>query len=351
MPKRNKISIFKLLKLRTAKLSRLLHTSRGKDILLFLLFLIVSYGFWLIQKLNEVDQRDFNIELRINKVPNDVRFISELPRNLRVSVRDKGIVLTRFAWGGTPKLNLNYSDLTFDEINDRLILSEQTLNSKVRDLFGTSTQILAHQPDSISVMITNRPPTIAKVIPQIDISTTPECVISGDIRVYPDSVKIFSAPHAKLPSLHISTEKLIRSGVKDTVRAELALINASGTMAEPATVSVVVPVEPLISKTSEVPVQIVNPIRGVNIVLFPSRVKVSYLLPMSMYNNERDVIRVTADFRHKSGGKVPLSVSQLPDYYHAVELSTDSIEYLLEQSLPVVQRVSDLPPAAGRDRK
>lgn len=333
MPTRSNNSGNHYVREQMAKFRRLLHTSRGKDILLFLFFLCVSYVFWLILELNDTAQRDFDLELRVTGVPEGVKFISEVPENVHVSVRDKGIQLAHYAWGGTPKLNINYSDLTVDELNDRVVLSEQMLNTRLREIFNGSAQIVSSRPDSLSIIVTNRPPRMAKVIPDVDVTTMAQCVISGRITVNPDSVAVYSATHAPIPPAKISTEKLIRGDLKDTLRISLALNHSGNLKVEPAKVTVTIPVEPLISKTREIPVKVLNVPKNHNVVLFPSRAKISYLLPMSLFNSERGSVTVTGDYTRRANGKIPLSISEIPDNYHAVELLTDSIEYLIEQRI------------------
>lgn len=65
-------------------------------------------------------------------------------------------------------------------------------------------------------------------------------------------------------------------------------------------------------------------------ITFPSTVEISYLVPMSVYNNDNYVVKAYADYR-KSAGKLALSLSAVPEEYSGVTLMTDSVEYLLEQ--------------------
>lgn len=313
----------------------MLHTSKGKDILLFLLFLLVSYGFWLTQELNDEEQRSFELELRIGHVPSDVKFISDVPSRIHISVRDKGIELLRYKWSGTPQITVNYDELTYDEHNDRVSFSNQLLLSKLHTSLPASATILTCQPDSLSITVTKRAPTPARVYADVEITPSPECVISGPVTVNPDTVLIYSGNHAQIPSSKIHTEKLIRSGVKDTLHVSVSLLAPQGTMAEPSRVKVTVPVEPLMSKSREVPVQVINYLGNANVVTFPSRVRISYLIPKSLFNKEKEMVNVVADFTRRSGSRLPIRILNCPDYYHAVEIDTDSIDFMLEK--PIVE--------------
>lgn len=334
MPKSKPDNGKRTLRRKAAIFLRLLRSSRGKDIFIFLLFLGMSYVFWLILTLNDDMQRDLKVKFEIDNVPADVTFISEVPQDLLVSVRDKGTVLTNYTWGGTPSLKINYSDLTYDGVKDRVMLGEQQLSAKVRSIFGSSTQIISMKPDSLSLVITNRPASTAIVEPQIDVTPAPQCVISGPIIISPDTVTVYSARHLRIRPKAVKTVRISRTDIKDTLSIEARILPEPGTRVVPDKVMITVPVEPLISKKRDVQIRIIGAADPNSIVLFPSRVMVSYLLPMSLYNSENGIITVSANFSKRSDGKIPLELGALPEYYHGVELSTDSVEYLIEQRAP-----------------
>lgn len=331
MPTRSKHTGFiNQVRRQAAAVRRLLRTSRGHDILVYCVFLAISYGFWLIMRLNDVDQRDFDVPLQIQGTPENITYISDVPKSVHVTVRDQGIALVRYDWGSSKALNFNYTDFTHDEVNDRLVLSSQKLNSRLREIYTGSAQIMTVRPDSLSLLVTTRKPSMARVIPDIEVSTSTQSVISGPITVSPDSVKIFTPTHSALPGPTVHTEKLIRSGLEDTLRIKLELLSPQGARVEPSSVTVTIPVEPLIAKKQEVNVNIVNA-GDTRYVLFPATVNVSYLLPMSMYHSESGTIIVRGDFNERSENRIPIEIVSHSPYFRGVELATDSVEYLIEE--------------------
>lgn len=314
-----------------AKFRHLLHTSRGQDILLFVVFVMVSYGVWIVLKLNDTTHHDFNVELKISDIPSNMHFISDVPEKLQASVLDKGLNLAKTAWGSTPQLKLKYSDFHYDEVNDKLTLSRKSLNSHMRSIFGANSQITSTNPDSLSFIVTKRAPNRAKVVPDVNITPIRQCVISGPIIVEPDCVLIYSPSHSNIPPNTILTERLVRSDIRDTLTMELNILNSSYTKAEPAKVTVTIPIEPLMSKTREVAIELINEPQNGNIVLFPTKVPVSYLLPMSLFNAERGTITVVADYSKRSANRIPVRITSHPKDYQTVEVTTDSVDYIFEQ--------------------
>lgn len=329
MPTKSKFSL-RTLRLLIVKVLRLLRSSKGRDLLIFLLFLAVSYAFWVILALNDDIQQEVRVRLEISDVPQGYTFITEPPEYLTLGVRDKGTVLANYSLSGGKTLKIDYSDMVFDESRDRVTLSPQVLENRLRSFFDPTTQIISMRPDSLSLIVTDRTPNPAKVIPDVDVSPASQFVIAGNIKVVPDTVSVYSARHLHIRPRTVSTVKITRTELKDSLTLEVRLQSEPGTRMVPDKVRLTIPVEPLISKNREVPVNLLHATDDM-VVLFPSYVRVSYLLPMSLYNSENNVVTVTADFSKRNNGKIPISIGALPDYYRGVELSTDSVEYLVEQ--------------------
>lgn len=311
----------------------LIHSSRGKDVLIYSLFLLVSYGFWVIMSLNDDSQRDLEVKIEITDVPADIVFVSDVPKSLQVNVRDKGTTLAGYYWNGVPSLKLSYDEFTTYPLKDRIAFPEQELTARVRSLFSSSSQIVSIRPDSLSLVYTDRPGATAIVVPDVQVVPSPQCVISGPITVSPDTVTVYSARHLSAMPASVKTMTLSRSNLKDTLVAEVRIHPESGVRVVPDRVTITVPVEPLIAKSRIVPITLLHGTSTSthDVVMFPSQVTVSYLLPMSLYSSENAVITVNADFYNRSGKKIPLTLGAIPDYYRGVSLSTDSIEYLIEQ--------------------
>ncbi|WP_438638198.1 hypothetical protein [Muribaculum gordoncarteri] len=67
-------------------------STRGREILLFLVFsLSPTYSGWLLTLNNEV-QEDLEVPITLTNVPDSVTLISDVPPSLKVSVRDKRLV-------------------------------------------------------------------------------------------------------------------------------------------------------------------------------------------------------------------------------------------------------------------
>ena len=97
--------------------------------------------------------------------------------------------------------------------------------------------------------------------------------------------------------------------------------------------SVIVPVERLVSKQATVSLTTKNVPLGMRLVTFPSSVKVSYLLPLSAYDNlPSDAVEVFVDYDDVSSHstKLPIKAGKQSSKISKVSLQSDSVEFVLE---------------------
>lgn len=130
-------------------------STRGKEVLLFLLFLMISYIFWLLLTLNNEMQEDIDVPIEIVEIPDSVTVISGIPDALKVSVRDKGSSLMKYRMGGIKPMKINWND--YSSAKNKFLLNKADLGAKLRDYFGTGSQIVTILPDSLSLNYTTSP--------------------------------------------------------------------------------------------------------------------------------------------------------------------------------------------------
>ena len=146
--------------------SEALRTSKGRNILTFLVFLAISAVFWLLLALNDDVQQDYNIPVQLEGFPEDVTLLSGYNTTLSVAVKDKGSSLMKYEFGNNPTMKLNFDDFinTGDTV---LTIRASQLNSAVRSIFGNSASVVAMRPDSLKMTYTSNPGIKVPVIPSV----------------------------------------------------------------------------------------------------------------------------------------------------------------------------------------
>ncbi len=311
-------------------------SARGKEILLFLLFLMISYVFWLLLTLNNEMQEDIDVPVEIAGIPDSVTVISNVPDVIKVSVRDKGSALVKYKLGTMKTMKINWSD--YSSSKNKFLLNKADLGAKLREYFGSGSQIVTMLPDSLSLYYTTSPGRKVAVKVITDLKPIFGSIINGPVTASTDSVWLFSVEDLPHHLTSVETAPIVRGSLSDTTVITVSIKPVPGVKIIPDEITVTIPVEPLIARKQMATVIAKNLPDHISLHTFPSRIEIEYLVPMSEYNSEPYEINAYVDYNdieHNSTGKLPVSLSLLPESYHSVEAIPDSVEYITEQRVTV----------------
>ncbi len=307
-------------------------SAKGREVGLFLLFLVVSYIFWLLLTLNHEVQEDVEVPISIVNVPDSVTFISDVPAAVKVSVRDKGSALIRHRMGGVKPMKLDWKD--YASSGSKFMMGKVDLGARLRDYFGSSSQIVTVVPDSIRINYTTDPGRKVPVLVRADVHAAFGSVVNGPLTIDTDSVTLYALNDLPLDLNAVETIPIVRSNLSDTSRITVRIDPIPGVRIIPDQVTITVPVEPLIARKQMAPVVVKDVPEGKGLLTFPSKIEVSYLVPMSAYNSEPFDIKAYVMFDdavRSTTSKIPVKLSLIPDLYRNVSVSPDSVEYIIEQ--------------------
>lgn len=305
-------------------------SSGGKDVWLYLLFVLIAFVFWALMSLDNEVQRDFDVPVELEDVPDSLTVIQDFPPTLSVGVRGKGSQLLRFLFSGSaPAMKVRFESSSVKD--NRLTISRTKLEARLRDYFGSGVTITSCRPDSLSALFTSLPGKRIPLIIDAEIEADMQYTVSGAITVSVDSVTVFSTQPVPSDLRSIHTELLISNGLRDTSRFEVKVQPVAGMKVVPDVVTVTVPVEPLIARKRMIPVEMLNTPEGRHVILFPSKVEISYLVPMSAYNEEVPM-EAYADYNSIRPGvsKLELTLSTPGGSMRNVSMSMDSVEFVIE---------------------
>lgn len=304
-------------------------SSRFHDILIFLVFVAVAGIFWFILALNDNITETFRVKLNIVGVPDSVTFINDPPVDLHVTVRDKGTNILRSGVIKNPAISVNFNDYARDGI---FRLTSADLNSEIKADLGGAAQISSVSLDSIRVYYTDSPGKRVPVVVQADVTPASGYVISGAPVALTRAVRIYSFKDEIDTVRVVRTQRLVKSNLSQTEEFTVRLMPVPHVKIVPSQIMVRVPVEPLVHKETFCQIEVENLPEGESLLLFPSRVPVSFYVPMSHFNDDSYPIRIVADYnetKRTDGSNISVRVSRHADALINVELKVDSVEYTL----------------------
>lgn len=306
-------------------------SSRGRDILLYLVFVAVSFVFWAILTLNNLVQENYKVRFNIIDVPKHVTIISNYPTEINVTVKNNGYAMLKYMIGEVPDVNVNFKD--FADGKGYIKIPKQDLADLVASQFGVGASILSLSPESFVIKYTSLSGKKVPVEVVGDYLANFQYVVNGTVKTSPDSVTIYSDAIHLNSIERVFTEKIVYRNLTDSVYEHIALQKVDDVKIVPDSVNIMIPVEPLVTKHSSIPIKVENVPGNMKLITFPSVAGVSYLVPISLYdkksNHPFEAIVDYADINRNSG-KIPVRLGAMPAEYQNVQLQIDSVEYIIE---------------------
>lgn len=310
--------------------SKLRKSSRFRGMLTFAVFVVIAALFWLILTLNDSVQDGCIVNVKINNKPDTVTFISDVPKTIHVEVKDKGSSLMRTMWMKTPTVNLNFRELAD---HGQLICSRSDMMSALKETFGSSATIISSSIDSLRLVYTDNPGKSIPVVAMVKASARAGYIVYGNSVSDPPRVTAYG-PREIIDTIHrVMTKSYVEQDLSETKSFVSELKSIPGVRLIPGKVNVKVNVEPLVLKEDVVTVVAENVPQDENLLLFPSKVRVSYYVPMSEFSDDKKAVRVVVDYNDLSehrGERLPLRIETVKGI-PAVnpKLHADSVEYTL----------------------
>lgn len=307
-------------------------TPRGRNVLTFCVFLLISGILWMVMTLNVAMQLDLPCRLRLVNCPDSMMLVSDLPDNINVSVRAKGTSMISYMLGRKPRIDINYMQYCRKGVVN---LSRAELRNISHLALGQDISVTATAPDTLNLLFTSRPPVQLPVVVEASITTKPNCELSGPVRALTDSVLLYSYKPLPKNFNEITTQPIRLDGVSSSRVLRAKLNVPDGCRAIPDSVMVSVDVEPMIARNTPVVVRTINVPAGKRLILLPSKVTVKFLQPMSVVDRVVPRFNVVADYSSiEADGdnqhKIKLILSRVEGNVSSVRLSTDSVDYRIE---------------------
>lgn len=311
----------------------LLFSKKSKELLIFMCFLALSGVFWLSLTLNESYEREIDIPVTITGVPKNAVLTSSETDTLRVTIRDKGIVLAAYKYGDVLKrISFNFNNYTHN--NGTGHISAQELQRHVYQQLFNSSRITAIKPEKLEFYYsygTKKQVPVrwsGRVIPE-------EMYFISKVSYQPDSVTIYASDE-KLDSINmVYTEQLNYANFRDTLRVDCHLAKIKGVKAVPDHVQVTFHTDVLTEERIDgIIIQGVNLPDGKRLRTFPSKVSVSFVSGVSVFRKLKPTdFVVIADYnelRNNPSEKCHIYLKTVPQGISRARLNLSMVDYLIE---------------------
>ena len=309
---------------------------KSREFLIFLFFVFVSFCFWLLQVLNDDYETELSIPIRMKQVPDNVVLTSELPSEMKISVKDRGTVLVNYLWGQTIyPVTIDFSE--YSEKGSQVRIPAMSLAKKISSQLNLSTKLLAIKPDTLEFIYTKG---AAKTVPvRICGTIKPERqYYVSDTLFSPDSVRVY-APKAILDTITAAFTRTVDfENVSDTVHKRVFVAPVKGARFIPDYSDLTLKVDVYAEKTVDVPVVGVNFPHDKVLRTFPSSAKVTFQIGLSRFMEvDAEDFHVAVDYndliQNEGKDKCRLLLKEVPKGVNHVRVTPEEMDYIIEQKV------------------
>ena len=310
-----------------------LFTKTSKELLLFLFFLVLSGIFWLSLTLNETYEREFSVPISVIGVPKNAVLTSDEVDTVRVTIRDKGLVLVAYKYGNALKrIELPFRNYTHN--NGTGLIPSSEIQKRIYQNMVSSSKITAIKPEKMEFYYsygTKKQVPIrwsGRVIPD-------ELYFISRVSYEPDSVAIY-ASEEKLDSINmVYTEQLNYANFRDTLTVDCNLAKLKGVKAVPDRVRIRFYTDVLTEeRISNIPIVGINMPEGKVLRTFPAKTSVSFVAGVSVYRNLKpedfSVIVDYDEIRRNPSEKCRIYLKKVPNGISRAKLEATMVDYLIE---------------------
>ncbi|RRD80094.1 YbbR-like domain-containing protein [Alloprevotella sp. OH1205_COT-284] len=304
-----------------------------RQFLTFLFFLLLSASFWLFQTINEIDDYEYSIPIRLTGVPDNVVVTTEPPSHVRITLRDRGFVLMRYLYTRRfAPITLRWDEISADN-GQVSIATADLLKSHLSTLEG-NTQIIGTRPETIDFFYNHGQSRELPVVVQGRFETDSAYSLVA-VDVEPRNVVVYASKRVldTLTAAYVEPTRL--SHLTDTTTVQRSFVKIPGVKYVPATVKLRIFADRMVEKSVEVPVQGINFPADKTLRTFPSKVKVTFQVGMSQYRKltaENFVLVVNYEELIKTPGNTcKLSLKTIPYGTRLPRIHPSEVEYIIEE--------------------
>lgn len=326
--------MMKLLSFINGKVKTVLVLLRSKSFLTFLFFLTLSTAFWCFEAFKETSTVEIEVPLRLTNVPENVVVSTELPENVRVTLRDRNSSLFSYRYFRRPRpAVVDFSAYANPSCYVR-IPQEDVKRSVMRN-FESTTELISLLPDTLEYFYNYG---TKKVVPTRllgDVAPAEGYYIVRQ-EISPAETTVFATERQldTITAAHSVPNYLV--DITESFTMPLKVNELKGAKFMPDTMFLSVEVDRLVEKTLSLPIQPLNFPEDVRLRTFPMKVNVTFQVGMKEFRNvtEKDFTLVldANELETATDNTGTVRIARHPESVFRLRLSQSEVEFLIEKT-------------------
>ena len=315
---------------KNTKISNSWFSRLNRELLIFLVFLLISVALWFIQTFKDAMSMSVDYNLNIINKPEAVVFTSDVPDKVSIRLSGRGFQLLRMLFSSqTKEVDIDFNNMR--NTGETVIIDSDLWKRAFDKVLPKGVNVNERSLQRLELFYSNASPKIVPLIFCGKVTPKREYVIADTV-LTPHHVLVY-APKSKLDTLTaIKTEAFDFGEVDRDKMADVQFALPSGVKCEPSHANAKIIVDMISEQTFEVPIMAKNCPQDIVLKLFPSNAKVLCRGRISQLNTiNEDSFSITVDYDSVKVGnnRCLVKLEQQPDNVD-VHVSPDYVEYVIE---------------------
>lgn len=307
-----------------------------KDVIVFMVFVIISTFIWLFNALRNDFTYEYNLKVKLTNIPEEMILLSPSTQKLDVKIEGVGYSLIRQAISNKMSpISYDVSKLHISKNKGHYLLASDQYDKILSQLL-VGVDLLKVSPDTLCIKL--EPKAYKKLAVKFDgeLSFQKQYTLSDEIKFTPDSVLVSGYNEIIDTMQYVYTSFQRFFDVSDTIKKSISLKKERTIEYSCDKVNLIAPVELFTEKSIVVPIENPDLNDSVRLKLFPPDIKIVFRTGMSKFDkiNEKD-FSITVDNQSLLNDERPQRLKVKLEYdnpfIQRVDFSPIYVDYLLEK--------------------
>lgn len=275
----------------TQKVQKVLASiKQNRDLLVFLLFLVLATGLWFINALRKEYTTNISYPVKYGEFPDDYILLGKPQNKIQIQIRSLGFSILPYHMGKflEPHL-LKVSSFRRIRTENRYgaYLPTREILKNFTGTFPKDIELVSISPDTLFIYFEKKERKKIPVKFNSQLKFKPQYYQSGKIKLKPDSVEV-SGPSSLIDSIaFVETEFKIYEALSDSLVRNMSLERTSNLEFNPSRVVVSIPIEPFTEKNLNIPIVHLNVPDTLTLKTFPDDINLTFTVAASRFNTVR----------------------------------------------------------------
>jgi len=309
-----------------------------KKILTFLFFLLLAFGFWILQSLQQPFEMGIDVPVHYTNIPKGIILNNNVPAEIKVTVKDKGAALLKYTVGKKKYEKLEIDLAQIDLKKSVYTVSSKELATEISNYLSSNAILVSSVPDFLTVEYQALQKKEFPVALSGKLTPAPGYLLTDTALFTPSKVYAYGAKNMLDSLSAIYTENVSIEDIHSPVKKRIKLIAPKGINLNRVEVELNVSAEEFTEKIMQVPVTCRNLPPSYKIHIFPSTVEVITPVVLADYGKidaiDFEISIDYLDLIKNQNYTTNVILTKKPDWIKSYRINPEKVEFLIEQKSP-----------------